>query len=156
LWRYGIRLGLLYNYGSGSNQAISVGSSPTGLGADTSNLTYCGTDATNPICPYLTTVTKTYNKHNHLDKASGFDVAQRNDLIGRPVHRVDAGLGKDITIAKRYRTTVRVEAFNVLNHSNYGSYNSVIYSPEFGQPSSTSGTLAYSARMLQFSAHLHF
>ena len=157
LWRYGIRLGGLYNYGSGANQMVYVGSSPTGLGGDTMNLTYCGQDATNVQCNYTSRLT-TYNnpKYNHLDSRSGFDITQKNNLVGRPVHRVDASLGKDITIADRFTTTVRVEAFNLLNHSNYGSYNPVIFSPAFGHPSSTSGTLAYSARMLQFSAHLHF
>jgi hypothetical protein len=157
LWRYGVRLGGLYSFGSGSNQFITAGSSPTGLGGDTLNLTYCGQDATNVECNYLTRLT-TYNnpKYNHLDTLSGFDVTQRNNLVGRPVHRVDGSLGKDFTILDRFSTTVRVEAFNLLNHSNYGSYNPVIFSPAFGQPSSTSGTLSYSARMLQFSAHLHF
>jgi len=157
LWRHGIRLGGLYNFGSGANQMVYVGSSPTGLGSDTMNLTYCGADATNVQCDYTTRLT-TYNnpKYNHLDSLSGFDITEKNNLVGRPVHRLDGSLGKDITIAERFRTTVRIEAFNLLNHSNYGSYNPVIFSPAFGQPSATSGTLAYSARMLQFSAHLHF
>lgn len=158
LWRYGIRLGGLYNYGSGANQLVYMGTSPTGLGGDSFNLTYCGADATNVQCNYSYRFTTLYNnpKNNRLDPISGFDITQRNGLVGRPVHRVDASLGKDITFAERFRTTVRVEAFNLFNHSNYGSYNPVIFSPAFGQPSSTSGTLAYSARMLQFSAHLHF
>jgi len=163
LWRYGIRLGGLYNFGSGANQMVYVGSSPTGLGGDTMNLTYCGQDATNPECAFSSSEVPsirltTYNnpKYNHLDPRSGFDITEKNNLVGRPVHRVDASLGKDIIFAHHFNTTVRVEAFNLLNHSNYGSYNPVIFSPAFGKPSSTSGTLAYSARMLQFSAHLNF
>jgi hypothetical protein len=157
LWRHGIRLGGLYSFGSGANQLVYIGSSPTGLINNGFNLTYCGADATNVQCNYTYRLT-TYNnpKYNHLDTRSGFDLTERNNLVGRPVHRVDASLGKDITIAERFRTTIRIESFNLLNHSNYGSYNYVIFSPAYGQPASTSGTLAYSARMLQFSAHLHF
>lgn len=156
LW-HGYRLGLLYNFGSGANSYVYAGSSPTGLSGVSSNLAYCGTDATNAQCDYTTRLT-TYNnaKNHHLDTKSGFDVVDRNSLVGTPIHRVDGSLGKDITIAEKFRTTLRVEAFNLLNHSNYGSFNPVIFSSSYGQPSSTSGTLTYSARMLQFSAHLHF
>jgi hypothetical protein len=65
-------------------------------------------------------------------------------------------LGKVITIHERYRITPQVEAFNLFNHSNYGSYNTVITSPTFGAPTATSGVLAFFARQLQFSARLDF
>jgi hypothetical protein len=49
-----------------------------------------------------------------------------------------------------------VEAFNVLNHTNYGSYNTVITSSTFGKPTASTDVLFYYARMLQFSARVEF
>jgi hypothetical protein len=46
---------------------------------------------------------------------------------------------------------VSVDAFNVLNHTNFQSYNGVLSSPTFGQPYTAS-----SARQLQVSARFQF
>jgi hypothetical protein len=94
--------------------------------------------------------------YNHLDPVSGYDITDSDQLVGRPIQRVDANLAKDITFNDHLKAIVQVEAFNVLNHSNYGSYNGSITSSAYGQPGSTSGTLSYYPRMLQFSARLQF
>jgi hypothetical protein len=162
-WRYGLHGGLLYHYGSGANFSTTAGGSPTGLGTYATNRTYCGVDATNATCPHVIDpvhkdYTHVYNNpiHNHLDLVSGFDITDSDQLVGRPIQRIDANLAKDITFSDHLKAIVQVEAFNVLNHSNYGSYNGSITSPAYGQPASTSGTLSYYPRMLQFSARLQF
>jgi len=161
-WRYGLHGGLLYHYGSGANFSTTAGASPTGLGSYTVNRTYCGADATNPTCPHVINPNKSftvvYNNpiYNHLDPVSGYDITDSDQLVGRPIQRVDANLAKDITFNDHLKAIVQVEAFNVLNHSNYGSYNGSITSSAYGQPGSTSGTLSYYPRMLQFSARLQF
>jgi hypothetical protein len=94
--------------------------------------------------------------HNHYDSVSGYDITDTNQLVGRPIQRVDANLAKDISVGERFRTIVKVEAFNLFNHSNYGSYNGSITSSSYGKPASTANTLSYYPRMLQFSAHLQF
>jgi hypothetical protein len=155
-WKFRLHGGFLYHYGSGANFAVTAGASPTGLGSYVSNRTYCGADATNTSC----TVTRTnvYNNpiHNHYDSVSGYDITDTNQLVGRPIQRVDANLAKDISVGERFRTIVKVEAFNLFNHSNYGSYNGSITSSSYGKPASTANTLSYYPRMLQFSAHLQF
>jgi len=155
-WRFGLHGGLLYHYGSGANFSTTAGASPTGLGSYTTNRTYCGADATNASCPATRTVVHNNPIHNHYDSTSGFDITDGDQLVGKPVQRVDSNLAKDIRISERYRGVLQVEAFNVLNHSNFGSYNASITSPAYGQPASTSGTLGYYPRMLQFSARVQF
>jgi hypothetical protein len=155
-WRHGLRGGLLYHYGSGSNFATTAGSSPTGLGSYTSNRTFCGTDATNSACSSTRTTVYNEAKHNHYDSKSGFDITDGNQFVGQPIQRVDINLSKEISLSERLRTIVQVEAFNALNHSNYGSYNTSITSSSYGKPTFTTGTLSFYPRMLQFSAKLQF
>ena len=80
----------------------------------------------------------------------------RNSFRGRPIERLDANLNKVFAIKERYRITTTVDAFNLMNHSNFGSYNTVISSASFGAATSTSGILGFYARQLQFSARLDF
>jgi hypothetical protein len=155
-WRFGLHGGLLYHYGSGANFSTTAGASPTGLGSYATNRTYCGADATNASCPATRTVVYNNPIHNHLDPVSGFDITDGDQLVGKPIQRVDSNLAKDIKINERFRGVVQVEAFNVFNHSNYGSYNGSITSAAYGHPASTAGTLSYYPRMLQFSARLQF
>jgi hypothetical protein len=59
---------------------------------------------------------------------------------------VKLGAGKDAR-----EITFGLDAFNVLNHVNYGSFVGTLSSPLFGQPVS-----ARAARQLQFSARMKF
>jgi hypothetical protein len=120
-----------------------------------------GTALPGSICSHVSTanyLTTLYNdpRHNHFDPATGLTTVDRNSLRGIPVERVDANLAKVFTLHERFKITTAVEAFNLLNHSNYGSYNSVISLANYGTPTSTSGVLAFYARQLQFSARLDF
>ena len=59
------------------------------------------------------------------DPATGlprFGNAGRNTIIGPGVTTVDANLAKVFPLAKERKTlTLRLEAFNLLNHANYGT-----------------------------------
>lgn len=153
-WRYGVRLGVLYNYGSGANQDVFSIQDPLNI-LNTLNRTFCGSDATNAACAGKTETTYNNPAHNHLDRLSGFDIVDANSFVGRAVHRVDSNLAKDFTLHATYHLTLQTEAFNLLNHSNYGSYTTYIESPSYGKPSDNT-SLSYAPRMLQFSAHLRF
>ncbi len=159
-WKYGIRGGLLYHFGSGLAYASTVGgATPTGFVLSASaNRSFC-TARTGSICSHAPAlVTATYDNpiHNHFDGTTGLTTVDRNSFRGIPIERLDANLNKVFAIKERYRITTTVEAFNLLNHSNYGSYNTVISSATFGAPTSTSGILGFYARQLQFSARLDF
>jgi hypothetical protein len=79
----------------------------------------------------------------------------RDSLVGNPIARVDLRLSKSLTIKGRFRLTPIVEAFNLLNHSNFGSYQTVVNLSSYGQPVQNSD-LAYAARMLQFAGRIEF
>lgn len=64
-------------------------------------------------------------------------------------------MSKVITLKDRFRFTPMFEAFNLLNHSNFGTYNTVVTSPSFGSPVQNSD-LGYAARMLQFAGRFEF
>jgi hypothetical protein len=165
--KWGITSGLVYHYGSGLTYATVVGSSPTGLVSSAgSSRSYCFGPANvvqaGSICSQVNASTKyiaaVYNPsiHDHYDPVTGLTTVDRNSFRGLPTERVDANLGKVITIKERFRVTPQIEAFNLLNHSNFGSYNTTVTSPTFGAATSTSGVLAFYARQLQFSARLDF
>jgi hypothetical protein len=165
--RWGINGGLVYHYGSGLAYATVNGSSPTGLvSSASSSRSFClgpaGVPLPGSICSLVNDTTgytaKVYNPavHNHYDPATGLTTVDRNSFRGLPNARVDANLAKVIAIHEKYKVTTQVEAFNLFNHSNFGSYNTTITSPTFGLATSTSGVLAFYARQLQFSARLDF
>ena len=169
--KYHIRGGLLYHFGSGLAYLPSVGTpDPAAITLD-SNRSFClepagwtaGTTLPGTICSHLSNTGASYTKaiynrlaNDHYDPVTGLTTVDRNSFRGLPNERLDANLNKVISIREKYNVTVQVEAFNLLNHANYGSYNTVITSPTYGTATSTSGVLAFYARQLQFSARLDF
>jgi len=165
--KWGINGGLVYHYGSGLAYASTVGKSPTGLVSSAgSSRSFClgpaGVVQPGSICSIVNAssgyTAKIYNPsvHNHYDSVTGLTTVDRNSFRGLPNERIDANLAKVFTFHERFKVTPAVEAFNLFNHSNYGSYNTVITSAAYGTPTATSGVLAFYARQLQFSARLDF
>ena len=143
-WKWGIQGGLFYHFGSGQAFATTAGGSPFGNGT-TANRTLLAT-------------TKTYNpaaNNTPARLASNYLITQRDALYGRAVHRVDARLSKSLMIRERMRISGIAEAFNLLNHANYGAYNGVVTSAQYGAPA-TNSNLAYASRMLQLAARFEF
>ena len=170
-WKWGIRGGMVYHYGSGLAYGTTVSASaPTALVQSASaNRSFCvkttGTVGALPgsVCSHVSTASYVFNTallnspaHDHFDASTGLTTMDRNSFRGLPIERVDANLAKVFTIKERYRVTTAVDAFNLLNHSNFGSYNTIINAASYGTPASTSGVLAFYARQLQFSARLDF
>jgi hypothetical protein len=79
----------------------------------------------------------------------------RNALRGLPLYKVDMRLSKAIGSTSSFRATLLVEAFNLLNRKNYGSYNAQLDSAAFGQPVASSGN-AYVPRSAQLGFRLEF
>jgi hypothetical protein len=88
-------------------------------------------------------------------------VVGRNTGRGGPIYEVDPFLERIFAVGDgRFRTKLRVEAFNVLNHANFigysGTYgNGATPGPGFGQPL-TGITNQLPARSMQFSAEFMF
>jgi hypothetical protein len=91
---------------------------------------------------------------NSRGKARPLGVA-RNSLTTAGYSSLDVRASRDVKIGgtqKAARTvTLSLDAFNILNHVNYGSYVGTVGSPLFGQPVS-----ALAPRQLQLSARVKF
>jgi hypothetical protein len=81
----------------------------------------------------------------------------RNSLTGPGYANVDLRLSRDFTLHPRskpndpWMLTLGLDAFNVLNHTNFISYVGTVTSPLFG-----SATAAQPPRRLQISARTRF
>jgi hypothetical protein len=82
-------------------------------------------------------------------------IAPRNDLVGEPIHRVDLRLQRQFRLAGRASIDGIVEAFNLFNRANYGSYTTQEVSVSYGRPNPSSA-VAYQPRMLQLGFRVAF
>ena len=76
----------------------------------------------------------------------------RNTVYGPGMQTMDLALSRSFTVAERVRLEMRGEAYNALNHSNWGTPNRFVNTPQFGSitEASTPG------REFQLSARLSF
>jgi hypothetical protein len=69
--------------------------------------------------------------------SSGLGDAPRNFARGFNAVQMDLALRKDLPIHERLKLQLRAEAFNVLNHPNFGNVSANFGQPTFGQATST-------------------
>jgi hypothetical protein len=122
---YGVQLSGLYFFGSGVRQATSYGSDARNTGGS----------GENRLRPDGTIVT-------------------RNNFVGQPIHRVDMRLQRTFKVG-RTKVDGIVEAFNLLNHQNYGSYVTTESARNYGAPSAVQN-VSYYPRTLQLGFHVAF
>jgi len=147
IWK-GIALSGQLHYGSGQNFQVLSTATPLGLSGVVDNR-------------LVPTSTPTFISPTCLSAAPGFpgeNIVSRDCLVGNPIVRLDMRLSKTFTIKDRFRFIPMIEAFNLLNHSNFGSYQTSINVASFGQPAqvTTIGDLTYQPRMLQFAGRFEF
>jgi hypothetical protein len=85
--------------------------------------------------------------------------AGRDSLVGPGLADLDASLKKVIALTEKTNLQFRAEFFNVLNHTNFGTPNEVVYSSAGTTPSPTAGVITYTAstsRQIQFGVKLLF
>jgi hypothetical protein len=80
-----------------------------------------------------------------------FGDAGRNIVEGPGYQNVNVALVKQVPLSSRARLDLRLEAFNVLDHTNYDQPDNFLGSPTFGQVLS-----AQSPRRLQLGARMNF
>jgi len=164
--KYGLSLSGLFHFGSGNAFPTSVGTTqPTGY-APTYNRTFGLNVIPIPFgttCPSGSTCTVVYNNpaNNVLDPATGYYITKRDALYGRNIYRADVRLQEAHVFHERYKGVIGVEAFNVFNHSNYGTYNGVVTSPTYGAPQATTSIatgipVEWRPRSMQFLARFEF
>ena len=77
--------------------------------------------------------------------------AGRNAYRGPSAYQFDAQISRIFPIYERLTTTLRLEAFNVLNHPNFSNPTTALNSTTFGQVSSTSNAARVFQGSLKFS-----
>jgi hypothetical protein len=82
-------------------------------------------------------------------------IAPRNNLVGKPVHRVDLRVQRQFRFGGRTALDGIAEVFNLFNRANYGSYTTQEVSVNYGTPNRSSA-VAYQPRMLQLGFRLTF
>ena len=81
-----------------------------------------------------------------------FGDAGRNSVYGPGLQKTDVALQRDFPLAGDVELEFRAEAFNVFNHTNYGTPERFVNTPQFG----TVTMAATPARQIQFVGRLKF
>jgi hypothetical protein len=81
-----------------------------------------------------------------------FGSVGRNTVYGPGLQTLDLALVRSFVLRESLRLEMRAEGFNSLNHSNYGTPNRFVNTPQFG----TITEAATPGRELQFSARVSF
>jgi hypothetical protein len=134
----------------GSGFPLTVG------GEDTANIGNCcrpnrdfniSTKLDNP------TIDQWFNTAAYSRAPNGtFGTAGRSEIIGPGIENWDFSLSKEFHFAKSTYLEFRTEAFNLLNHPNWGDPTTGITNTSFGRISSTRTDM----RQLQFGLKLVF
>jgi len=100
--------------------------------------------------------------------AAGLNGVYTEGTLGRNAFRGPGLINADIALAKHFKfwerldAELRMDAFNVFNHTNFGNPNTNIFSPLFGQVSTTQGPTTSNPsgsggpRVLQIALHFRF
>jgi hypothetical protein len=77
----------------------------------------------------------------------------RDTLAGPPIRTVDLSAVKIIPLSERFKLQFRAEVFNVLNHANFATPNTVVFASASTAPSVTAGLItatSTASRQIQF------
>jgi len=146
--KWGIALSGQFHFGSGQNFQVLSSVTPLGLSGVVDNRMF---PATTPV----------YISPSCVSAAPGFtgeNIVSRDCFVGNPIVRLDMRLSKTFRVKERFRFIPMIEAFNLFNHSNFGSYQTTVNVASFSQPAqvTTIGDLTYQPRMLQFAGRFEF
>ena len=101
-----------------------------------------------------------FNPHAFILPAGGtYGNVQRNCLVGPGMSELDLSLLKATRLSERLNLQFRAEFFNILNHTNFGTPNAVVFTSSSPVPSSTAGLITYTrttSRQIQFGVKLLF
>jgi hypothetical protein len=81
----------------------------------------------------------------------------RNSLVGPGLATLDFSLLKNTSLSERFKLQFRAEFFNLLNRSNFGTPNAVVFSSASTMPSPTAGLItstSTTSRQIQFGLKL--
>jgi hypothetical protein len=82
-------------------------------------------------------------------------VVERNNLVGKPLHRLDMRVLRHFQLGPHVKVDGIVELFNLFNHANYGSYVTSENSAAYGNPVQNVA-VEYQPRMMQLGFRMVF
>ena len=94
-----------------------------------------------------------------IPPAGTYGNVRRNSLIGPGLANLDFSLRKTTNLSERLNLQFRAEFFNLLNHTNFGTPNAVVYTAAESSPSPTAGVItatSTTSRQVQFGLKLLF
>ena len=101
-----------------------------------------------------------FNANAFIVPASGtYGNVSRDSLTGPALAQLDLALSKTTAIVGKARLQFRAEVFNVLNHTNFATPNTVAFSSATSSPSPTAGVItatSTSSRQIQLGLKLLF
>ena len=151
----GWQVGGIFTHQTGAVATPLLGIDNAGISSPFGNF-----DRPNPtaISPYLSGSARSLNtwvnKGAYAEAAPGFfGTLQRGSFVSPGVTNLDASLHKDFPMPwkEKHLLSIRFEAFNALNHPNFGTPNLTYTSQTFGRISGTG-----SMRQLQLAAKYQF
>jgi hypothetical protein len=144
-WKYGVALSGSFHYGSGQNFQVTANQNP-----------FNATGVTDRLFPSTVAY---YGSSSNITPETingvSYYLVKRDSLVGNPIERIDLRLSKTFTFKEHFRLIPMVEAFNLFNHSNFGSYSTVVNVASYSA-AAQNADLAYAARMLQFAGRFEF
>ena len=81
----------------------------------------------------------------------------RNTLQGSGLAELDLAIAKRLSLSERFSAQFRADFFNVLNHTNFNTPNTIVFTSAAGGPSPTAGVItatSTSSRQIQLGLKL--
>jgi hypothetical protein len=99
-----------------------------------------------------------FNPNAFITPATGtYGNIGRDTLTGPGIAELDFSATKIANVSERLRLQFRAEFFNILNHANFGTPNTVVFTAAHSAPSSTAGVItstSTTSRQIQFGLKL--
>jgi len=151
---WGLNVAGAFYYGSGNY--FSNGYAPPQNYVDTLTGSFLGVNRLVPIgAPAVNIPASELSQWNGPPVIEPGQTLPRDAFHGLPLYKVDLRLSKDFHIHERVVITPMVDVFNLFNHPNYGSYQTLVNLPAFGNPSQNLSD-SYVPREFQFAFHIAF
>lgn len=150
---WGLNLSGVFYYGSGNY--FANGYAPPQNYIDTLTGSFLGTNRLNAGSTPIVIPAQYLGRWNGPSVIEPGQDLPRDAFHGLPIYKVDMRLSKDFRIGERVVITPMVDVFNLFNHPNYGSYETLVNLPAFGTPVQNLSD-SYVPREFQFAFHFAF
>ena len=156
-----VQSGVPYSFGLSGGTSIAGGSATyNGSGGTAASLGASGTGGA--LSEYVDF--RAYPQYQSSDVFNGGVFPSRDSARQASIDDVDARLSRSFSFREKYKLTLGMESFNLMNHQNFTAYNSTAYTlsgttatyqASFGTPTAAGNTI-YRERQMQFLGRFDF